>query len=224
MNALEKLKDDHRHIKQLVRQLEKTGAGNPSGRLDLLGRIKDEMAMHFHIEEEAFLPSLMAGHIQGGEGLRQKALQEHRQIEQKLEALSKASLSDGSFEAILGELRKMIDDNAAMEETEIFPLVQRCLDPDQLKEVGYQISVKRAELFSSTMEGSDPASSVERSAGKVGEMAGEIAGRAKNTARNPARIIGRGVEEIVRVGATLAGEVWQGACRGMERARERQGK
>lgn len=219
MNAIDMLKEDHRHIKQLIKQLCQTPSTNPQARRGLVERLEDSLFMHMRMEEDVFFPALHKTRAGHEDTLASEALEEHRVIEQKaLPDLKEVALAGDAFEGRAQVLKELVERNIQREEKDIFPIAQNAMSAAQLNEVGHLLAVRRNELFSEKMAPENPGHTPQevhamRAAADKARLAVE------SISRDPAKALGRGVEELVRVGTRLASEITEGARRGMREAR-----
>ena len=152
MNAIDMLEEDHRHIKQLLRQLCQTPATSAQARRGLVERVEDSLFMHTRMEEDVFFPALKKATAGHKDALAFEALEEHRVIEQKaLPDLKDADLTGDAFEGRAKVLKELVERNIQREEKDIFPIARDAMSAAQLNEVGHLLSVRRAELFSEKM-------------------------------------------------------------------------
>ena len=147
-----------------------------------------------------------------------EALEEHRVIEQKsLPDLKAADPAGEAFEARAQVLKELMERNIQREEKNIFAKARNAMNPTQLNELGHQLSLRRAELFSEKMEpeASHRIPDPTREVNALRAMVEKANSAVDLLSRDPAKAIGRGVEEVVRVGARLASEISAGARRGL---------
>jgi hemerythrin superfamily protein len=133
MKATDLLKKQHRQVKGLFKQLEKTETGR--GRRDLMERIAQALKMHTQIEEEIFYPAVAEIGSQKAREMTMEAFEEHHVVDLVLAELPKVDPEDERFEAKMTVLMELVEHHVEEEEKEMFKLAQK-LGNDELKALG----------------------------------------------------------------------------------------
>lgn len=134
--ALQPLSRDH--LKSLLTAKRLRNATDTAAGQDFLAFWESEGRHHFRVEEEVLLPG-WALHCPVDRVAVARMLEEHL-------AIRRAALRVAGAEASLEELRdlgRLLDDHVRFEERELFPMVERALEPDDL--VRLAIAIERAE-------------------------------------------------------------------------------
>jgi hemerythrin superfamily protein len=142
MNALELLKQDHRKVADLFKQVEATEDVKKHQQLFL--QIKTELEAHTHIEETILYPA-----FEKHEELKDitlEAFEEHKQVKTLLREI--AALSEGSerFDAKLKVMGENVEHHVKEEETEMFPKAKQHYDSAQLEQLGQEMEAEKKEF------------------------------------------------------------------------------
>jgi hemerythrin-like domain-containing protein len=146
-DAITLLKDDHKKVKGLLAQLEKTTERGADRRRKLLGQIETEVKVHTTIEEEIFYPAYRdAVKKKDDRELYQEALEEHHVVDLVLPELKDADPAGEIFGAKAKVLKELIEHHAEEEEKEMFPKARRALGAAELRELGSRMASRKRTL------------------------------------------------------------------------------
>ena len=146
-DAITLLKEDHKKVKGLLSQLEKTTERGASRRVRLLGQIEAEIKMHTTIEEEIFYPAYRdAVKKKEDRELYQEALEEHHVVDLVLPELKESDPAGEIFGAKATVLKELIEHHAEEEEKEMFPKARRALGAAALRELGSEMEDRKRSL------------------------------------------------------------------------------
>ncbi len=141
MDLFQLIRQDHQKAKRLFERLAETAGGTQS-RPRLFAELKHELELHAEIEEEYFYPALQSR--DEAKHLIEEALEEHRDVKEALEALDHADKESGTWMERFDELQEDVEHHVEEEETGIFPLAQKLLDPAQLNTIASEIEKAKA--------------------------------------------------------------------------------
>ena len=127
VKATELLKRQHREVKGLFRTVEGTKGARERQRL--LERIGEALKIHTAIEEKIFYPAIREIGTDKAEDL-------------VLAELPRVDPADERFEAKMTVLKELVEHHAEEEEEEMFPMAERKLGDEQLRELGEQMEEK----------------------------------------------------------------------------------
>lgn len=133
MKATDLLKKQHRQVKTLFKQLEKTE--DARGRRQLMDQVADALKLHTRLEEEVFYPAVAEMGTQKAREMIMEAFEEHHVVDLVLAELPKVDPEDERFEAKMTVLSELVEHHVEEEESEMFKLAQK-LGADELKELG----------------------------------------------------------------------------------------
>lgn len=141
MDLFQLIRHDHQKARRLFERLAETAGGTQS-RPRLFAELKHELELHAEVEEKYFYPALQ-GHEEAKDLIRE-ALEEHGDAKEALVALDHGDNESDSWAERLDELREDVEHHVEEEETEIFPLAQKLLDPTQLGAIAAEIERAKA--------------------------------------------------------------------------------
>jgi hemerythrin-like domain-containing protein len=146
-DAITLLKEDHKKVKGLLAQLDKTTERGAARRTKLLGQIETEIKIHTTIEEEIFYPAYRdAVKKKDDRELYQEALEEHHVVDLVLPELKDADPAGEIFGAKATVLKELIEHHADEEEEEMFPKARRALGMAELRSLGARMEARKRSL------------------------------------------------------------------------------
>src|SRR5205823_10916831 len=170
-DAISLLKQDHQHVRQLLKRLESDGSE------ELLSEVENELKVHTQIEEEIFYPAFKdAVESQKDEHLYYEALEEHHVVDLVLPEIKESAEGSEEFDAKAKVLKDLVEHHAEEEETQMFPKARKAMGMDELRELGMRLQERKQELMGE-----------EQSEGAVGRMLKPFTGGARKTAKNRRR-------------------------------------
>lgn len=185
MNAIQLLTQDHKKVRQLLSELEKTTTEDTEDRERLVGEISKEVSIHAQVEEEIFYPAFKeAAEKSTDEEMFFEAAEEHHVVELVLPELVETDPSTDEFSAKAKVLKELIEHHADEEEREMFKRAKSLMEPDELDDLGAQLEERKAELAADgeyEMAGAAPGRSSRARKGNGSRRA--TATRSKSTSR-----------------------------------------
>jgi hemerythrin superfamily protein len=142
MNAIKLLKQQHRQVEALFKQLEKAKSARP--RQKAFEQIADMLAVHAAIEERHFYPSVKR---RGTEEILLEAVEEHLGVKRVIADMLELDASDETFEAKAKVLKDLVEHHVEEEEETLFPKVQKLLDTDELEAIGEEMATTMKRLL-----------------------------------------------------------------------------
>lgn len=150
MDAITLLKHDHDVVGGLLDDLAATTKRGTRTRNELLARIKQELEIHIHIEEEIFYPAFKAaGKTSDDDKMYFEALEEHRAAgDLVLADLIRTDPASEQFGGRAKVLKELIEHHVKEEEKTMFPRVKELIDKERLQELGEELETRKRELKS----------------------------------------------------------------------------
>jgi hemerythrin superfamily protein len=133
MKATDLLKKQHKSVKALFKEVDKTEDGRR--RRQLMDQIAGELKIHTRIEEEIFYPAVRGLETRKAEEMVAEAFEEHHVVDLVLKDLPNVDPEDERFEAKMTVLSELVEHHADEEEKEMFKAAQR-LGDEELKALG----------------------------------------------------------------------------------------
>jgi hemerythrin superfamily protein len=143
MNATTLLKRQHKEVRTLFKQMEKTE--DARGRRQLLDQIATALDAHTLIEEEMFYPAMREIETKKVEEMVNEAYEEHHVVKLVLRELPKVDPEDERFEAKMTVLSELVEHHVEEEEGEMFKLATK-LGEDELEELGARMEERFEEV------------------------------------------------------------------------------
>src|SRR5688572_16971676 len=137
MKATDLLKKQHRQVEKLFKEVEKTE--DPKQRRKLLDQIAADLKMHTQIEEEIFYPAVRELGTSKAEEMIDEAFEEHHVVDLVLAELPEVDPEDERFEAKITVLSELVEHHVEEEEKEMFPMAEKKLGAERVKELGQQM-------------------------------------------------------------------------------------
>jgi len=146
-DAISLLKEDHKKVRELLKQLDETTSRGTKKRKTLVSQIAGEIKVHTTIEEEIFYPAYKAAAEKKDElDLYFEAKEEHHVVDMVLPELQASDPASDEFGAKATVLRELIEHHAKEEEREMFPKAKKLLDKEELVTLGIRMEARKKEL------------------------------------------------------------------------------
>jgi hemerythrin-like domain-containing protein len=141
MDALSLLKEDHRKVKKLLAELEKTTERGVKTRTELFATIKGELSVHETIEEEIFYPELKAH--PNAKDIVLEGFEEHHVVDVLMGELEAMDVDDESWGAKAIVMKENIEHHIEEEEGEMFKAARQVFDRVELEELGRRMEQRK---------------------------------------------------------------------------------
>lgn len=149
MDAITLLREDHKLLRKLARQLAETTEAALETRKKLLKRLEIELRAHTRIEEELFYPAFLDASDDIEDARRvAEGIEEHRACDAKV--LPDMHTADPASITYSGEakvLKDYIFHHLAEEEEEMFPKVRLLVTRKDLQALGKRMLARKQELL-----------------------------------------------------------------------------
>jgi hemerythrin-like domain-containing protein len=129
LNAIEFLKHQHREVEELFEKFE---CAQGSQQQSIADAIADKLAVHAAIEEQHFYPATRTART---EDLLREAVEEHLSAKRVIADILDSDPSDPQFSAKVNVLKEQIEHHVKVEETQLFPKVQKLFSKDELEDL-----------------------------------------------------------------------------------------
>jgi hemerythrin-like domain-containing protein len=144
MDAITLLREDHRKLKALLRDLEPTTERAVKTRRELFDRIKVELTAHEIVEEEVFYPTLKQ-HPRAKE-IVLEGYEEHDVVDTLMGELDALSVEDETWGPKAKVMIENIEHHIEEEEGDMFVKARQVMDRSELQELGEVMAARKAEL------------------------------------------------------------------------------
>jgi hemerythrin-like domain-containing protein len=143
MNALTLLEQDHRKVERLLDELETTTERGVKTRMELFGRIRDELTVHEVIEEEIFYPTLKE-HPRAKD-IVLEGYEEHDVVDRLMGELDQLPADDETWGPKAKVMIENIQHHIEEEEGEMFDKARQVFGRQQLEDLGEKMAARKAE-------------------------------------------------------------------------------
>ncbi|NUT34478.1 MAG: hemerythrin domain-containing protein [Hamadaea sp.] len=145
MDGIVLLKEDHKAVKRLFREFEKTHKqATPEQKRVLVDKIIKELTTHAFIEETIFYPAARAEVPENDEHVLE-SVEEHHVVAWLLSELTKLDPADETFDAKVTVLIENVEHHVEEEEQEWFPEVRKALGRNRLTELGEEMMAAKSQ-------------------------------------------------------------------------------
>jgi iron-sulfur cluster repair protein YtfE (RIC family) len=139
-DVLDLLKEDHDRVDSLFQKVKANEDGNNK---DVFSKIKQELELHTHVEEQIFYPHLLENGDQELQDIVREGLEEHGQVKTLLPEIAGLPGDDDQFKAKLKVLIENVEHHVQEEEGEMFPLVEDQIDEVMRARLGSLIQAEK---------------------------------------------------------------------------------
>jgi iron-sulfur cluster repair protein YtfE (RIC family) len=147
LRATQLLRDDHKRITGLFRQIESVDLRAPDMKRGVRDQIFMELEVHGRIEEELFYPQLLnSATSEDIKGRVTTAMNDHIDISTLIAELRKVDIDDEQFILKFSDLIETVEPHLTLEEADLFHEAERLLG-DRLEELGIQMQLRRQALI-----------------------------------------------------------------------------
>jgi hemerythrin superfamily protein len=142
VDALTLLERDHRLVKQILADGEKTTERGEKTRAELFARLKRELTIHEQIEEEVLYPALKAN--AKSRDIALEAYEEHHVVDEILSELEMTEPSDETWGAKFKVAKENLEHHIEEEEGEMFTKTRQIFSDEELEEMGARMEEIKA--------------------------------------------------------------------------------
>ena len=141
-NAIELLKQDHRHVEELFARFEKTSPSSRARRQQLVNQMIEALSIHAAIEEAVFYPAARREVRDANDDVLE-ALEEHHVVKWTLSELDRMDPTDERYSAKVSVLMDSVRHHVSEEEKTLFPEVRKALGAARLRELGAELATAK---------------------------------------------------------------------------------
>jgi len=146
-DAIALLKEDHKKVKGLLGDLEKSSMRGGPRAQKLVAQIDKELTIHTTIEEEIFYPAFRdAVRSKDDKKMYYEAKEEHHVVKLVMPEVKEGGMAVEEFAAKCKVLKELVEHHADEEEKEMFPEARKVLSRAELQDLGNQMAERKKEL------------------------------------------------------------------------------
>ena len=139
-DVVDVLTADHRDVTALIGEI--WTVRDPMIRRDLTDTAISELVRHA-VAEEMYVYPAMRKYLDDGDKAVEHDIAEHKELERTMKELEAVDASDPRFDALIGELERVLADHVSDEETEQFPKLRASIPRDELVEIGRKVQAAK---------------------------------------------------------------------------------
>jgi hemerythrin superfamily protein len=136
-NVIEELTTDHQEVEAMFDQIELQPVG-AERRRELVDELTVELVRHSVAEEQYLYPAVRE-HVEDGDALADKELEDHARVEQLLKDLEGRDAREDEFDHLVAKLKFEVTAHVRDEEGRLFPLLAAACSPEALDELGAKV-------------------------------------------------------------------------------------
>jgi hemerythrin-like domain-containing protein len=144
-NAIDLLKADHTHVKELFQQYDATGRRAHRTKQDIAEEVFGALEVHTTLEEELFYSAMKRKTDQDGKDLVAEAVEEHHVVTTLMDELKHLDPKDERYDAKFKVLMDNVAHHIEEEEGEMFPEAEEVLG-ERLEHLGSQMEERKQQL------------------------------------------------------------------------------
>ena len=152
-DAISLLETDHRKVEGLFEKVKANEDGNNTA---TFRKIKEELDLHAHVEEQVFYPHLLQKGDKELQKIVREGLEEHGVVKDLLVELDGSSGDSATFRAKLTVLMENVEHHVEEEEGEMFDMVRDQIPADMLERLGSLITAEKERVRKSGGTGAPP--------------------------------------------------------------------
>ena len=145
-DPIEMLTQDHREVEQLFEQYRQSK--DPA----VVEQICTELTVHAAAEEQVIYPALGA-EVEGGQGMRQHAEQEHQEVKDAIFEIERIGYSDPGVDQFMQTIIQGVTEHVEEEENEVFPKMRQDMDGDRIATLGDELDATKQQLMAEAETG-----------------------------------------------------------------------
>ncbi|MFF8902902.1 hemerythrin domain-containing protein [Streptomyces lydicus] len=136
-DVIAELTTDHREVDELFEQFDDAPPGGKD-RKRLVDALTIELVRHSVAEEQYLYPAVRE-HLEEGDALADKELEDHARVERLLNDLQQREATDEDFDRLVRELRTEVTAHVDDEEHHLFTQLRNSVHPYVLEELGNKV-------------------------------------------------------------------------------------
>jgi hypothetical protein len=144
MDIFERLNREHAAVSRRFERLEAHREEARENHTQLFSSLRDELMIHLLAEQEIFYNALLER--LDDQDLLLEAFEDHTVVEGLLDDIERSGIRDPRFGARVSELKLIVEQHVAHEESVIFEIAREHLAPDEANALGAQLEARRKEI------------------------------------------------------------------------------
>jgi hemerythrin superfamily protein len=144
MDAISLLKEDHRQVDRLFREIERAKGKGMEKVAPLVEQVLRELTVHSSLEKSIVYPAFRKA--PGANELILQFLEEHHLVAVVMQEIEGLDMRDERMPAKIKLLKDLVQHHFQEEEAQLFPQAREICGEDRLKQLGEQIEEAKPRL------------------------------------------------------------------------------
>ncbi|HEY4230560.1 MAG TPA: hemerythrin domain-containing protein [Thermoanaerobaculia bacterium] len=146
--ATKMLTEQHDEVRSLFKEYEGAGEGAHATRKRLIDEASQKLEVHSQLEERIFYPACEELEDEKARKMVGESLEEHLIVKRLIKELEPLKGTDEKFESKATVLMESVKHHADEEEKDLFPVAEKELEDERLRELGGEMEALKARLTS----------------------------------------------------------------------------
>ena len=142
-NPFKLLKDDHKKVAKLFKEIEGTSESAKKTKANLYARLKDELEQHTQLEEQQLYPFLKD--CEATKDMVLEAYEEHDIVKTLLSELEEEEVGSDTWATKHKVMKENVEHHVSEEEEELLPEAESALSDKELNKLSQNIAEAKAQ-------------------------------------------------------------------------------
>src|SRR3954469_14797836 len=143
MDVIRLLKEDHRKVKKMLKDLEATSESEAGKRTDLFAEIQHELKLHELVEEEIVYPAFREKSKL--KDIVLEGYEEHHVVDLIMDEISAEPVTDETWAAKVKVMQENVEHHVEEEEEKMFPQARKLFSEEDLEELGSRVAARKQQ-------------------------------------------------------------------------------
>ena len=143
MDVIKLLKEDHKKVKKMLKELEATSEREAGKRTKLFAEIERELKLHELVEEEIVYPAFREQSKL--KDIVLEGYEEHHVVDLIMDEISGEPVTDETWAAKLKVMKENVEHHVEEEEEKMFPQARKLFSEEDLEELGRRVAARKQQ-------------------------------------------------------------------------------
>src|SRR3954469_9361572 len=143
MDVIRLLKEDHRKVKKMLKDLEATSESEAGKRTDLFAEIERELRLHELVEEEIVYPAFREKSKL--KDIVLEGYEEHHVVDLIMDDIAAEPVTDETWAAKVKVMQENVEHHVEEEEEKMFPQARKLFEEEELEELGSRVAARKQQ-------------------------------------------------------------------------------
>jgi len=141
MDVIKLLKEDHKKVKKMLKELEATSEREAGKRTKLFAEIERELKLHELVEEEIVYPAFREQSKL--KDIVLEGYEEHHVVDLIMGEISAEPVTDETWAAKVKVMQENVEHHVEEEEEKMFPQARKLFEEEELERLGEQVEQRK---------------------------------------------------------------------------------